>query len=56
MDEQMIDCEEYLIRKSEQEKEPLEVGNWNQKLKLAKKYGCLKELTEGLYGRKDFKE
>ena len=52
----MIDCEEYLIRKCESEKEHWDGSNWEQKFKMAKKFGCLSEYRDALAGKRDFAE
>jgi hypothetical protein len=56
MDEGMIDIEEYLIRKCEDEKEHWDGSDWNQKFKMAKKFGCVKQYSDSLAGKKDYDE
>ena len=53
--EQFCDIEEYIIRKCEEAKIDWRMM-WSDngfKIKMAKKFGCYREYTDSMYGRRD---
>lgn len=51
-DEQLAEIEEYIFRKCEERKIDWRKLSWDEKLDLAKEFGCKREYIDSMYAKK----
>ena len=55
-DKMYFDIDEYIIKKCDEYKVNWRKLNWDEKMKMARKFGCEKEFIFGMYGREQYKD